>query len=89
MLLTASTLWLLSITNEIFSPSVKVQLQWLRIEWLCWSIVPTLLIIYGLLYNEWVNRFKWWQLLLISTVPIAVFSLYLTHDRHGLIYENF
>jgi len=88
LLLAGSTLWMIAIANEFSSASFEIQIWWVRLEWLCWTIVPTVLAVYSLLYNEWIKRLQWWQLLLIIIVPIFINTLFLTNDRHGLLYER-
>ena len=87
-LLTASTLWVISNVGEFASPSLETQVWWVRLEWLCWSIIPTLWFFYGLLYNDWVKRLNWRHFLIISIIPIIIYTLFLTNDRHRLLYDT-
>ena len=83
-----STLWAIAIANGYSSPLLETKLLWLRLEWFCWSIVPTVWFVYGLLFNEWIQKLQWWHFFLISITPIVVYVLFLTNARHGIIYEK-
>ncbi len=87
-LLTASTLWVISSIGEFASSSFEIQVWWVRLEWLCLAIIPTVWFFYGLLYNNWVKKMDWRHFLIISIVPIIVYTLFLTNDSHGLLFDT-
>ena len=83
-----STLWVIAIANGYSSQALETKLLWLRLDWLCWSVVPTVWFAYGLLYNEWIKKSQWWHFIIVSIIPIVVFMLFVTNERHGIMYEE-
>jgi len=87
LLISAATLWIIASIGEFVSPSAEIQVWWVRLEWVCWSIVPSIWLVYGLFFNDWIQWKNWGHLLLIGIVPTIVFIFFLTNARHQFLYE--